>query len=176
MTYPPQGDDAGADYTGGDEARRGSYGQAAYGSSPYGQGAYPQGSYGQGSYGQESYGQGSYGQTDFNAQTPAGYGAQSPTFAGPSRYGDAAGARPGPPSNVGWAVASILFFWPLSFIAMTRALEVYPLWAAGRHAEAEAASATAKRLGMISLAIVAVLVVLYFIFVFALVGLASSGF
>ena len=69
-----------------------------------------------------------------------------------------------------------MFFWPLSFIAMTRALEVYPLWAAGRHAEAEAASATAKRLGMISLAIVAVLIVLYVVFIFAMVGLASSGF
>ena len=77
---------------------------------------------------------------------------------------------------MGWAVASILFFWPLSFIAMTRALEVYPLWAAGRYAEAEAASATAKRLGMISLAIVAVLIILYLIFIFAMVGLASSGY
>lgn len=85
-------------------------------------------------------------------------------------------ARPGPPSNVGWAVASILCFWPLSFIAMTRALDVYPLWAAGRHAEAEAASASAKKLGIISLAIVAVFVVLYLVFVVAMVGLASSGF
>ena len=73
-------------------------------------------------------------------------------------------------------MASILFFWPLSFVAMTRALDVYPLWAAGRHAEAEAASASAKKLGVISLLIVAVLVVLYFVFMIAVVGLASSGY
>ncbi|MBB1015995.1 CD225/dispanin family protein, partial [Dietzia schimae] len=112
----------------------------------------------------------------YGAQTPTGYGAQTPSFAGAGGYGTTSEARPGPPSNVGWAVASILFFWPLSFVAMTRALDVYPLWAAGRHAEAEAASATAKKLGILSLAIVAVLIVLYFIFIFAMVGLASSGF
>lgn len=156
MTYPPQGNSAGADYSGGDEASRGSYGQ-----SPYGQG---------------SYGQVPYGQADHSAQAPAAYGAQTPSFAGSAGYGNPAAGRPGPPSNVGWAVASILFFWPLSFVAMTRALDVYPLWAAGRHAEAEAASATAKKLGVLSLAIVAVLIVVYFVFIFAMVGLASSGF
>ncbi|MCT2274657.1 CD225/dispanin family protein [Dietzia cinnamea] len=150
MTYPPQGDNA--DNTS-------SSGYPDYSAQqPYGQGSYDQGGFGQGSFGQ------------------GGYGAQTPAYAGSTGYGDVQAGRPGPPSNVGWAVASILFFWPLSFIAMTRALEVYPLWAAGRHAEAEAASATAKRLGMISLAIVAVLIILYLIFIFAMVGLASSGY
>src|SRR5699024_6431174 len=81
-------------------------------------------------------------------------------------------APPGPASTVGWAVAAIVCFWPLAFVAMTRAIDVYPLWAAGRHAEAEAASATAKKLGVISLVIAAVVIVLYFVFVFAMVGLA----
>lgn len=111
---------------------------------------------------------GAYGQT--------GYTAPAPAYAPAGGYGAAAGGHVGPPSNVGWAVASILFFWPLSFVAMTRALQVYPLWAAGRHAEAEAASATAKKLGMISIAIVAVLIVLYFVFIVAVVGLASTGY
>lgn len=149
MTYPPQDDN---------------YGQGSYGQEPYGQGHYGQGSYGeQGSYGQQtSYGQGGYG-----AQA-APYPGQDSVIANP------AGA-PGPPSNVGWAVASIVFFWPLAFVAMTRALEVYPLWAAGRHAEAEAASATAKKLGMISLAVVAAFFVLYLVFIVIVVGVASSS-
>lgn len=171
MTYPPQGNTADGDSTGGDDASRGSYGQ-----NPYGQGTYGQSPYGQGTYGQSPYGQGSYEQTDYSAQTPTGYGAQTPSFGGAGGYGTTSAIRPGPPSNVGWAVASILFFWPLSFVAMTRAADVYPLWAAGHHAEAEAASASAKKLGLISLAIFGGLVVLYFVFIIAMVGLASVGY
>lgn len=118
---------------------------SGYGS--YGQDAYAPGSYAQGSYGQGSYGQGSYGKS----------------------------AAPSPPSNVGWAVAAIIFFWPLAFVGMTRALEVYPLWAAGRYSEAEAASATAKRMGVISLVIWAVLIALYIVFIIAMVGIAAAG-
>ena len=175
MTYPPQGNSAGGDYTGGDYSGVDDPTRSSYGHGPFGNDSSGQGPYGQGSYGQGPYGQGSYGQTDSSAQAP-GYGAQTPYYTGAGGYQAASVDRTSPPSNVGWAVASILFFWPLSFVAMTRALEVYPLWAAGRHAEAEAASATAKKLGMISLAIVAVLIVLYFIFIFAMVGVASSGF
>lgn len=128
------------------------------------------------------------GQTDHSAQsgfTGGAYGAQSgygaqpgygvqPGYPGQSLYAQNPSARPGPPSNVGWAVASIIFFWPLSFVAMTRALDVYPLWAAGRHEESEAASNTAKKLGMISIAILVVLFALYMVFIFAMVGLAAS--
>ncbi|MGN0101832.1 CD225/dispanin family protein [Dietzia sp. CH92] len=175
MTHP-QGDNADNTSPSGypDYSAQSGYG----GHSGAGQGAYGTGGYGQDAYGQQAYGQGSFGQSSFGQESydQGGYGAQTPAYAATGGFAAAPGARPGPPSNVGWAVASILFFWPLSFIAMTRALEVYPLWAAGRHAEAEAASATAKRLGMISLAIVAVLIVLYVVFIFAMVGLASSGF
>ncbi|WP_010540871.1 CD225/dispanin family protein [Dietzia alimentaria] len=156
MTYPPQDDISGQD---------------SFGQEPYGQGLYGQESYGQqGSYGQESYGQqGSYGQ--------GGYGAQAAPYPGQDSVTANPAGAPGPPSNVGWAVASIVFFWPLAFVAMTRALEVYPLWAAGRHAEAEAASATAKKLGMISLAVIAAFFVLYVVFIIVMVGLASySGY
>lgn len=166
MTYPPQGDNADNTSSPGYPDYSTQFG---YGGQPgTGQGSHGSGGYGQEAYGQQGYGSGSYGQ--------GGYGSQTPAYSGSNAFAATPGARPGPPSNVGWAVASILFFWPLSFIAMTRALEVYPLWAAGRHAEAEAASATAKKLGMISLAIVAVLIVLYLIFIFAMVGLASSGY
>lgn len=152
MTYPPQGDNSGqgngyTDYS----SQSGYNAQSAYG----------QGAPGQSGYGQSGFGQPGYAQAD--------YAAQDPSFA------HAGAAQIGPPSNVGWAVASILFFWPLSFVAMTRALQVYPLWAAGRHVEAEAASATAKKLGMISLALVALLIVLYVVFLFILVGAAATA-
>ncbi len=38
---------------------------------------------------------------------------------------------PRPAANAGWAVASLLFFWPLAFSAFTHAFNVYPLWASG---------------------------------------------
>lgn len=109
--------------------------------------------------------QGYAAQGDYAAQTP---------YPGPAGDAENRAGRPGPPSNVGWAVASIVCFWPLAFVALTRAVDVYPLWAAGRHAEAEAASSTAKKLGIISIAILVLLFVLYFVFLFAMMGLAAS--
>ena len=112
-------------------------------------------------YGSGASGHGGYGQTGFSAQSSPLAGTSDPQI--------------GPPSNVGWAVASILFFWPLAFVAMTRAMQVYPLWQAGRHAEAEASSATAKKLGAISLAVFGALILLYFVFIFVMVGVAASA-
>lgn len=161
MTYPTQGDNSGQSSSSGNSAQSG-YGQDSYGQSAYGQSPYGQDSYGQNSYGRDSYG-------------PGGYGAQTPSYSGLGGAAANSSGHAAPPSNVGWAVAAILFFWPLSFVAMTRALDVYPLWAAGRHAEAEAASATAKKFGVISLIVFAAVIVLYFVFIFAMVGLAASS-
>ncbi|MGX1767711.1 CD225/dispanin family protein [Dietzia sp. NPDC055343] len=152
MTYPPQGDNSGQDNGYTDYSSQTGYNA---------QSAYGQGAPGQSGYGQSGFGQPGYAQADYAAQNPS--------------FGSAGATQIGPPSNVGWAVASILFFWPLSFVAMTRALQVYPLWAAGRHAEAEAASATVKKLGMISLALVVLLIVLYVVFIFVLVGAAATA-
>lgn len=58
---------------------------------------------------------------------------------------------PRPPSNAGWAVASLLFFWPLAFAAFTHAMDVYPRWASGDPAGARDASDRVRRLGQISL-------------------------
>lgn len=173
MTNPPQGDGSGNDSTPGDtgNSSQAGYGsqsdhgaQAGYGAqSGYGaQAGYgAQSDYGQSNYGQSTFGQSTYGQTE--------YSAQSPSFA-------AGGGAPAcPPSNVGWAVATILFFWPLAFVAMSRALDVYPLWATGRYAESEAASATAKKYGMISLIIWGVLILLYLVFIVIMIAVASTS-
>jgi Interferon-induced transmembrane protein len=59
--------------------------------------------------------------------------------------------EPPPPVHAGWAVASLLFFWPLAFSAFTHAFNVYPLWARGDVVAARAASDRVRRLGQVSL-------------------------
>lgn len=90
------------------------------------------------------------------------------------QYG--APAQPQPPkSNVGWAVAALIFFWPTAFSAFTHAMNVYPLWATGDLAGAQHASERAKKLGMISLILWAVLCVLIVVFYVVVIGWAISN-
>ncbi|MGH3724842.1 MAG: CD225/dispanin family protein [Mycobacterium sp.] len=65
----------------------------------------------------------------------------------------AAPARPTapPPSNVGWAVAAVVFFWPLAFSAFTNALNVTHFWLTGQYDRAQESSDRAKLLGKIAL-------------------------
>jgi Interferon-induced transmembrane protein len=53
--------------------------------------------------------------------------------------------------NAGWAVASLLLFWPLSFAAFTHPFNVHPLWARGDVVGARAASDRVRRLGQLSM-------------------------
>ena len=80
-----------------------------------------------------------------------------------------------PPSNVGWAVASLLFFWPLAFSAFTHSAKVFPLWMTGDPQGALAASERAKSLGKISLFLAVGLFVLLIVFyVVALVAIIGT--
>ena len=69
-----------------------------------------------------------------------------------------------PKSNVGWAVAAIVFFWPVAFSAFTHSNNVYQLWCRGDFAGAQYASDRAKRLGQISIFVSLGIGVLYFAF------------
>jgi hypothetical protein len=82
-----------------------------------------------------------------------------------------------PPHNVGWAVAAVLFFWPLSFSAFTHAFNVYPLWVAGNFAGAQYASDRVRRLGQLSLWIAGGLLLLFVIFyaIFMIVLVSQGG-
>ncbi|TQF73613.1 CD225/dispanin family protein [Rhodococcus spelaei] len=82
-----------------------------------------------------------------------------------------------PPSNAGWAVASLLFFWPLAFSAFTHAFEVYPLWAGGDPRAAQDASDRVRRLGQLSLWLFGALLVLFAIVytIVALVVITHGG-
>ncbi|PTR26518.1 interferon-induced transmembrane protein [Rhodococcus sp. OK519] len=70
-----------------------------------------------------------------------------------------------PPVNAGWAVAALLFFWPLSFAAFTHAFNVHPMWSEGDHDGARNASKRVRWLGQVSLwiggSIAVVLVAVY---------------
>lgn len=85
--------------------------------------------------------------------------------------------RPVPPmANAGWAVATLLFFWPLSFSAFAHAFNVYPLWASGNFAGAQYASDRVRRLGQLSLWIFGGLMLLFAVlYVIFLVVLIAQG-
>lgn len=84
-----------------------------------------------------------------------------------------------PPHNVGWAIAAVLFFWPLSFSAFTHAFNVYPLWAMGNFAGAQYASDRVRRLGQLLLLISGGLLLLFgilnAIFVMVLISQGDWG-
>ena len=94
-------------------------------------------------------------------------------------YPQQPGAGPGPPpSNVGWAVASVLFFWPLAFSAFTHAMNVVPLWLSGNYQGAVAASERAKTLGKISLGVfvgIFALIIVFYIIIFAVIISTASN-
>lgn len=90
--------------------------------------------------------------------------------------------RPGgsgpPPSNAGWAVAAVIFFWPLAFSAFTQSSKVFPLWMGGDVPGALAASERTKTLGKIALGIAislyALFIVFYLVIILVVVGTATS--
>jgi Interferon-induced transmembrane protein len=85
--------------------------------------------------------------------------------------------EPPPPVHAGWAVTSLLFFWPLAFSAFTHAFNVYPLWARGDVAGARAASDRVRRLGQLSLWLFGgVLVLVGICYTVVLVALFSHGY
>jgi Interferon-induced transmembrane protein len=82
-----------------------------------------------------------------------------------------------PPVHAGWAVVSLLFFWPLSFAAFTHAFNVYPLWARGDTAGAQAASDRVRRLGQVSLWLAGALLLLLAIgYTVVVVALITHGY
>ncbi|NIL74266.1 CD225/dispanin family protein [Rhodococcus sp. B10] len=85
---------------------------------------------------------------------------------------------PPPPTNAGWAVAAVIFFWPLAFSAFTHSSNVYPRWAMGDFQGAQYASDRAKKLGQIALWIwvgFMALFVVFYIVLFATLASASNN-
>ncbi|MFG1785673.1 CD225/dispanin family protein [Rhodococcus oryzae] len=104
--------------------------------------------------------------------------AQAPQpMQAPVQYGPPVpGAVPAPPpTNAGWAVAAVVFFWPLAFAAFNHSSSVYPRWALGDYQGAQYASDRAKQLGKISLGLAIGLGVLFFILYGVIIAAAISG-
>lgn len=79
------------------------------------------------------------------------YGAPENRYGAPAA--PAQTASHAPQANGGWAAATLIFFWPLAFLAFSRALSVPTLWSEGRYDEAREASASVARIGKIATAI-----------------------
>lgn len=75
---------------------------------------------------------------------------QYPAGPAPTRYG---GQPPVPASNAGWAVATIIFFWPLAFSAFNHLHSIFPKWSMGDYVGAQYASERVKQLGKIALGV-----------------------
>ena len=86
--------------------------------------------------------------------------------------------REAPKANGGWAVTALLFFWPLAFVAFSKALSVPTLLALGRVQEAQEASDSVARPGKIALVCgiaIAVLVVVVQVVVLRDMAAASTS-
>ncbi|MDY6807885.1 MAG: CD225/dispanin family protein [Actinomycetota bacterium] len=77
---------------------------------------------------------------------------------------------PMPATNAGWAVAAMIFFWPLAFAAFAHSSKVTGLWLSGDHAAAQDAADRAKRLGKISLLLWAILSVAFIVLYVAMIA------
>ncbi len=66
-------------------------------------------------------------------------------------------SAPMPPTHAGWAVAAVIFFWPLAFAAFNHSSRVTGLWLSGDHVGAQEASDRARSLGKIAVVVCAVL-------------------
>lgn len=80
-----------------------------------------------------------------------------------------------PPSNMGWAAAALIFFWPLAFAAFGHAGNVTTLWLSGDRAGAQHASDQVKRLGKYALIAFAVLFVISIVLYVAVIASAVSS-
>nr|WP_231569561.1 CD225/dispanin family protein [Prescottella defluvii] len=90
----------------------------------------------------------------------------------PAQYG---GVPPLPPSNAGWAVAAILFFWPVAFSAFGHLHDIFPKWSMGDYQGALYASERVKTLGKIALGVGVGLIVLSFLMSFVMFAAFASA-
>jgi hypothetical protein len=117
--------------------------------------------------GQPSYGQQYSAAPPPTQQYAGGYSAAQPSYA-------AAPVAAPPPSNAGWAVACILFFWPLAFAAFNHLHRIYPSWAMGDYQGAQYASDRVKKLGTISLWIFLGFMIFFFVIYGFIIAAALS--
>jgi hypothetical protein len=112
----------------------------------------PYGYAGQAGYPGQPYPPPPYGYSGYPGQTPGG---------------------PPPPSNLGWAIAALILFWPLGIPALINATRVESQWYRGDAAGAMASSANARRFGVWAIGVSVVLFVLAIAFFVAVLSSLS---
>lgn len=100
---------------------------------------------------------------------------QSGYYPTQATMGAAPAAGP-PPSNAGWAVASVLFFWPLAFTTFNHLHDIYPKWAMGDYQGAQEASDRVKRLGKTALWIAVGFFLLFVVLYAVIIAAAISSY
>lgn len=117
----------------------------------------------------EQYGASAYTQQPYSSAQQYPSAPQYPAAPAPGQYGGP------PPSNAGWAVATIIFFWPLAFSAFNHLHSIFPKWSMGDYQGAQYASERVKSLGKIALGIFVGLAVLYILFMIILLVAAANS-
>lgn len=111
---------------------------------------------------------------------PPGYGPpayQVPGY-GPSGYPPPGVPAYPPPTNLGWAIAALIVFWPLGIPAIINATRVESQWLRGERDRALRSSADARRFGIAAVVVGAALFllgVLFFIAVASTVGCLGAS-
>jgi hypothetical protein len=75
-----------------------------------------------------------------------------------------------PPSNLGWAIAAILLFWPVGIAAIVKSTQVDRYWMTGQFAMAEQSSKAAKTLGIVAASVAGALFLIWLVMFFVLFG------
>lgn len=105
-----------------------------------------------------------------------GYGSPGPGYPPPFGFPGYPGqpvAGPPPPSNLGWAIAAIILFWPLGIPALINATRVDTQWFRGDPAGAITSSTNARRFAMWAIGISVTLFVLAIVFFIAVLSSLS---
>jgi hypothetical protein len=95
-----------------------------------------------------------------------GYGYPGPGYPGygyPPPYPGYAAAGPPPSTNLGWAIAAIILFWPLGIPALIYSTRVESQWFRGDASGAMRSSAIARNCGIWAVVATVVLMLLFFI-------------
>jgi hypothetical protein len=88
---------------------------------------------------------------------PPGHGYQPYSYGGYGLRGTP------PPSNVGWAIAAVLLFWPLAIPAFIYSSRVDSAWYRGDVSGAQRASANARTCGIWALVVGVAFFILFFV-------------
>lgn len=106
---------------------------------------------------------------------PPGYPPPGQGYGYGYAYNPAGPPSEKPSSNIGWAIAAVLLFWPLSIPAFIYSSRVDTAWNAGDRAGAENASRSARLFGLIGVIAGLIGLLIAVIWIVAVVAFVSKN-